>query len=394
MDWEECMNRAMDYIESNLCDRIDYTVAARFVNCSEWEFRRIFSIFTQIPLSEYIRRRRLSAAVTDIRNGDKIIDVAQHYGYESQSAFSRAFSQLHGIAPSLARNKEITLKPYPRLTFRLAIMEGVEMDRDSKRWTNIIGPGETGYAVSIDMDRDSIHETNSLFWGTMGSDVIGTTALPSYGGLISEDNRHLFGDVSGKKILEIGCGRGRSLQYMADRGASELWGIDLSDEQLEETRLYLASRGVQAHLICSPMEEECGLPTDYFDYIYSVYGIGWTTDLEGTFRRIASYLKKDGVFIFSWSHPIHKCVATENDTLVFKKCYYDESWYSVSLKGGVFSLTDRTMSTYINALAETGFLIERMIEQPDDDILQAKNDTLALKIKMLPGVFVIKAKKL
>lgn len=63
-------------------------------------------------------------------------------------------------------------------------------------------------------------------------------------------------------------------------------------------------------MVCSPMEEECGVPKNYFDYVYSVYGIGWATDLEQTFSHIASYLKNDGVFIFSWSHPIHKCVIT------------------------------------------------------------------------------------
>lgn len=393
MDWQECMNQAMDYIESNLSDKIDYTVAAKFMNCSEWEFRRIFSFITQIPISEYIRRRRLSMAVTDIRRGEKIIDIAQRYGYESPSAFSRAFHQLHGVAPSLARNKGITLKPYPRLTFKLALMEEFEVDKD-KRWTNILKPGEAGYAISIDMDQNTVHETNSLFWGTRGSDVIGTTPLPSYGGWISEEKQNLFGDVSGKRILEIGCGHGHSLQYLADRGASELWGMDLSEEQIEKSRQHLTKCGISAKLICSPMEEECGIPLEYFDYVYSVYGIGWTTDLEGTFCKIASYLKKGGTFIFSWSHPIHKCVASENDMLIFKKCYYDESWYSVSINGGVFSLSDRTMSTYINALSKSGFLIEQMIEQPDEDVLQSNDGNLPPKIKMLPGVFVIKAKKI
>lgn len=54
----------------------------------------------------------------------------------------------------------------------------------------------------------------------------------------------------------------------------------------------MTAHGLSANLICSPMEEECGLPEDYFDFVYSVYAIGWTTDLEGTFSRIASYLKK------------------------------------------------------------------------------------------------------
>ena len=143
------------------------------------------------------------------------------------------------------------------------------------------------------------------------------------------------------------------------------------------------------------MEEECGLPVDYFDYVYSVYGVGWTTDLEGTFCRIASYLKKDGAFIFSWSHPIHKCVAIENDLLSFKKSYFDESWYSVSLDGGEISLSDRKLSTYINALTKAGFAIDEMIEESDDEIIQLYKDSdFAKKGKMLPVTFVIKARRL
>lgn len=132
------------------------------------------------------------------------------------------------------------------------------------------------------------------------------------------------------------------------------------------------------------MEEECGIPEDYFDFVYSIYAIGWTTDLEGTFRRIGSYLKKDGVFIFSWSHPIHTCVAGEDDKLVFKKCYFDESWYSVTLGESTLTLSDRKLSTYVNALAKAGFVIEQLIEESDDEIMQSRNSDFANKAKMLP----------
>ena len=57
------------------------------------------------------------------------------------------------------------------------------------------------------------------------------------------------------------------------------------------------------------MEAELDIPTNYFDFVYSIYGIGWTTDLQGTFKKIASYLKKDGIFIFSWHHTLNYCVA-------------------------------------------------------------------------------------
>jgi AraC-like DNA-binding protein/SAM-dependent methyltransferase len=395
MDWQKCMNQALDYIENNLSCDIDYYVAAKTMNCSEWEFRRIFSFLAQVPLSEYIRRRRLAKAAIDIKNGEKIIDVAIRYGYESQAAFSRAFSRFHGIAPSLARDEEVALKTFPRLSFKLILMEGNVMKKNSNHRTNIIGAGEVGYAISIDMDKNNIHKTNSSFWDTKGSEVIGTTALPEYGSFVSEEKLHLFGDVSGKKLLEIGCGTGHSLKYHGDRKASELWGIDISEKQIEKTREYLSLNGFSAKLICSPMEEDCGIPVDYFDYVYSVYGIGWTTDLEGTFCRIASYLKKDGVFIFSWSHPIHKCVAVENDLLTFKKSYFDESWYSVALEGGAISLSDRKLSTYINALTKAGFIIDEMIEESDEDMLQSHKDgDFVKKAKMLPLIFVIKARKL
>ena len=142
------------------------------------------------------------------------------------------------------------------------------------------------------------------------------------------------------------------------------------------------------------MENDCGIPEDYFDVVYSVYAIGWTTDLESTFFRIASYLKKGGTFIFSWSHPMHKCVAVENNMLVFKKSYFDESWYSLSLGEGTLTLSDRKLSTYVNALSKAGFVIEQMIEESDDEIIKSQDSDFARKAKMLPVTFVIKARKL
>ncbi len=270
------------------------------------------------------------------------------------------------------------------------------MDKKSGNRTNIIGASEVGYAISAGMDKNSVYKTNSFYWDTTRNDFLGAIVLPFYGAFVSEESCQLFGDVSGKKMLEIGCGNGRSLQYHGERKASELWGLDISKKQIEKATQHLRTCGLSAKLICSPMEEECGIPVDYFDFVYSIYAIGWTTDLEGTFCRIASYLKKDSVFIFSWSHPIHKCVVAENNMLAFKKCYFDESWYSVSLDEGSLTLSDRKLSTYVNALAKAGFVIEQLIEQSDDKIIQSweDNSDFAKKAKMLPVTFVVKARKL
>jgi SAM-dependent methyltransferase len=256
------------------------------------------------------------------------------------------------------------------------------------------------------MDKNKILETNRTYWDANADLWFGTTALPEYGvKFVTEDELHYFGDVSGKKLLEICCGSGHSLKYHAERNASELWGVDISRKQIENAVAYLGRHGYTAKLICSPMEAELDIPTDYFDFVYSIYGIGWTTDLQGTFKKIASYLKKDGIFIFSWHHTLNYCVAwsgsqrktvIENDTLIFSKSYFDESYFSMPADGSEILLCNRKISTYINALAQAGFIVENMAEQTDKETMEAVGDISdkTKKAKMLPISFCIKARKL
>ena len=118
----EGMNRAICYIEEHLNGEIDYSEVARIACASQYHFQRMFAFVTDIPLSEYIRRRRLTLAAFDLRDNDvRIIDVAVKYGYASADAFSRAFQNVHGIMPSKARENGVTLTTYPRITFTLSI---------------------------------------------------------------------------------------------------------------------------------------------------------------------------------------------------------------------------------------------------------------------------------
>lgn len=135
MDWQKGMNDAIDYIEKNLTGNVSVRIAAGFVGCSTWEFQRIFSFLTHVPLSEYIRQRKLTLAAQEIKeNNVKIIDIALKYGYESPTAFSRAFNKLFGITPSSVRNMENNLKTYPRVTFENIENERlIKMSRFSER---------------------------------------------------------------------------------------------------------------------------------------------------------------------------------------------------------------------------------------------------------------------
>ncbi|OIB03944.1 AraC family transcriptional regulator [Paenibacillus sp. LC231] len=126
MDWLTRMNRALDYIETNLSGEIDLTKIASQACCSSYQFQRMFSFITDVTLAEYIRRRRLTLAAIDLLNSDtKVIDIAIKYGYESPVSFARAFQSMHGVNPTTARQEGVALKAYPRLTFLISI-KGVE----------------------------------------------------------------------------------------------------------------------------------------------------------------------------------------------------------------------------------------------------------------------------
>lgn len=260
---------------------------------------------------------------------------------------------------------------------------------------NIVGGQILDDAENIELDVYKVHKTNTDFWSTIGSKLLGTVFLPNWAAFLpSEEHLNLLGSLSNKKVLEVACGNGHSLKYVSEKGVVELWGMDISANQIELTKNFLEAQGINAKLICSPMENECGIPTDYFDLIYSVYGIGWSTDLNKTFKRIHSYLKKDGTFVFGWSHPIHKCVSVENGRLIFCNSYFKEDWYHADISSKDIMLSNRMLSTYINTLANNGFLIEKLIEETDREKAMASNNDFGRKALMLPTAFVIKARKL
>lgn len=126
MEWIENFNKAINYMEEHIREEVDYEKAAQIACCSVFHFQRMFTYMAGLPLSEYIRRRRMSLAAVDLQgSNEKIIEIALKYGYSSPTAFNRAFQGVHGIAPSAARKEGMILKSYPPISFKITI-KGVE----------------------------------------------------------------------------------------------------------------------------------------------------------------------------------------------------------------------------------------------------------------------------
>jgi SAM-dependent methyltransferase len=248
---------------------------------------------------------------------------------------------------------------------------------------------------------NKILNENKKSWDKVAHHFNGIDALPSYGPFTqTEEDLKLFGNLNDKKVLDIGYGSGHSLRYMAANGVSELWGVDISESQKAAAEETL--KGLQPNLYCSPMEIDCNLPKDYFDYAYSIYAIGWTTDLEATFQLIYSYLKPGGVFIFSWDHPLYPHLQSENGVITLTGSYQEEGFTTYDrFKGedATVVIPKRKMATYLNELIRAGFAIQSVIEGDIPTYFEKEQEVISdryyslYKARKFPTTMIIKAVK-
>ena len=249
--------------------------------------------------------------------------------------------------------------------------------------------------------KTEILQQNRTSWNAVAGHFNGVDALPRYGPFAqSEEELRLFDSIDGKNVLDIGCGSGHSLLYVSEQGAKDLWGVDLSDNQVKRAHETLA--GLDAQLYCAAMEEDIGLPEAYFDIVYSIYAIGWTVDLDRTFELIYSYLRPGGTFIFSWDHPLYAHLKSEDGHLSLEGSYQDEgSVHYANFKGedAPMTIPKRKFSTYLNALVKAGFSIEQVVEPDVPHDLKETNTEVSdryyslYKAQKFPTTFIIKARK-
>lgn len=256
-----------------------------------------------------------------------------------------------------------------------------------------------------ELQREKIVSINQNGWNKVARFFYGGTALPQYGPLAAtEDQLHLIPDLTGKKALEIGCGSGHTLAYLWEKKtASELWGLDLSEEQIRFSTELLQEKNIPAKLILSSMDENSAdIPEKYFDLVVSIYALGWTPDLGRTLEFIASYLKPGAVFIFSWEHPAYQYLNYESNLgkYIFEGSYLEEGpVIDPSWKGVEIVINHRTLSTYLNAVIESGLLIERVVETEPNVALARQQDYAPEKwyslprARCIPTTFIVKARK-
>lgn len=100
LNYSTDIKRCIEFIESNVKEKLTIEMISQHVGYSLYHFCRVFQICMGVPVMEYVRKRRLSIASTELLKGRRILDIAVDYGFETQSGFTKAFRKEFGYSPT------------------------------------------------------------------------------------------------------------------------------------------------------------------------------------------------------------------------------------------------------------------------------------------------------
>ncbi|ANC77588.1 AraC family transcriptional regulator [Fictibacillus phosphorivorans] len=195
MEWLNRMEKALDYMESNMEEPLNIAQIAKIAYSSPFHFQRMFYMISGMTVAEYVRKRKLTLAAQELAiSSSKVIDVAMKYGYKTPESFSKAFRKIHGIPPSEARRSGVSLKAFPRISFQLTISGDRELEYIIDEKDSFMICGKTTTLTCGDEGR-----TRQDFWGECMRD--GTLDE-----ITQDSNRHT--------ILGITCNFDEEFTYM------------------------------------------------------------------------------------------------------------------------------------------------------------------------------------
>lgn len=123
MSQSTIVEKIVNYIENHLDEEISLDKIAEDLNYSKFYIARAFSKQTGITIYKYIQGRRLSLAAQKLVETKKpIIEIAYEAQYNSQQAFTVAFSQLYSCTPQVFRKNGIFYPKQSRISMSISFL--------------------------------------------------------------------------------------------------------------------------------------------------------------------------------------------------------------------------------------------------------------------------------
>ena len=234
MSWPERMQRVIEYFEENLAAEINIDQAARLACCSKFHFHRVFYSMFGVTPADYVRKRRLTVAATELNSGkSKVIDVATKYGYESPNAFTRAFKNLHGINPGKVALGGSKIRAYRRASIKYEGGETVQYTIVQKSAFMLMGKAKH-------FTFDQFVKQGSKFW----KEYTGSDAYKA----LWNRTKGVAGNVSGAPLMSV---------YFPDEASNtdaftDVLGVEVTpDSDSDKSLLYQVPAATYAEFSCT-----------------------------------------------------------------------------------------------------------------------------------------------
>lgn len=135
------------YIEAHIEEeRIDYAKLEKEIGFSQAHIRFLFRSNTGYPLIQYVRMRKIKRSAMELINTDKtILDIAYQYGFSNPETYTRAFTQVVGMTPSMFRKKRPIVGKQELITgvYSVEILERKEQRSDINMEKNVYRNNES-----------------------------------------------------------------------------------------------------------------------------------------------------------------------------------------------------------------------------------------------------------
>lgn len=190
-------------------------------------------------------------------------------------------------------------------------------------------------------------------------------------GFLDEWMLNIVGDVTGRSIIDLGCGEGRFSRMMAQRGAAHVLGIDLCPPLLEAAQATQTSKHERYQH--GDIQALDAIPDAVFDLAISYLSLIDVPNLTATIAEAHRVLNPNGRFVICNLSPIatatnQRVTDPDGSRNAFRvERYFDESSRMAPFGTHILTNYHRTFSTYINTFLGAGFRLVRLLEPTPSD---------------------------
>ncbi|MCF1461703.1 MULTISPECIES: class I SAM-dependent methyltransferase [Rhizobium/Agrobacterium group] len=208
--------------------------------------------------------------------------------------------------------------------------------------------------------------------------------------------RAVLPELSGLRILDIGCGFGDFARHARSLGASSVTGLDVSQNMIAEARQLTDDAFVD--YICSSIEDY-NLPVEGFDLVVSSMALHYVDDYRSIVQKVLDGLSTGGRFIFSIEHPI--CTANPigwtNDDHGKPLNWPLDKYQEEGIRQTKWFVDDvvkfhRTTETYVRELLNAGFRLEHFGEPTPTPKALVERPSLSINLRRPPVLLLASTK--